>query len=159
MLRLAKFKQTKAPAVKQSQMMLESNLKALGAVAYDLLLPETQALPHLIHGDEQILGIVYGKYKMHINAQKGRGALVATNHRILLVDKKPLFEKVDELAYRVVSGVTYVSVGLTGTVTLHTRMGDISVRTFNHDCANTFVKAVETSIFENPLREAGYDNA
>lgn len=123
-------------------------LKSLGADRFDLVLPETHALPGIIHLDEHIIGIVYGKYKLQSSPQAGRGALVATDSRVLLVDKKPLFEKIDELTYQVISGVTYSRVGVAGTVTLHTRMGDIAVRTFNHACASSFVEAVESIIFK-----------
>ena len=135
------------------QQALHEELRKLGADRYDFWLPETHVLPYIIHPDEHIRGIVYGKYRHNgVEPSQGRGALVVTDGRILLIDKKPLFLKCDELAYRVVSGVTYTRVGLAGTVTLHTRAGDIHVRTFNQKCADTFVAAVEANcLSEQPL--------
>ena len=115
-----------------------------------MILPETKTLPFVIHPDEQILGIVYGRYKQSDNGEHvSRGALVATNHRLLLINKKPLFVKCEEISYRVINGITYSRVAIAGTVTLHTRMGDISLRTFNQRCAQNFVEAIEAGIFKD----------
>jgi hypothetical protein len=124
---------------------MKHDLKALGADEFDLMLPETHALLDIVHGDETIIGIVYGRYKQN-NAEhaSGRGVLVATDRRILLVDKKPMFLKCDELSYNVVSGVSYSKAGIAGTVTVHSRTGDISIRTYNSKCAGLFVEAIET---------------
>jgi hypothetical protein len=125
-------------------------LRMAGAGLYDLWLPETKSLPLVIQPQERILGIVYGRYKqtqLGGGVLKGRGALVATNHRIFLLDKKPLFVRCDEVSPQVISGVTYGRVGFIGTVNLHTRMGDISVRTFNQTCARLFVQAAEREIW------------
>ncbi|MBC7546780.1 PH domain-containing protein [Candidatus Saccharibacteria bacterium] len=124
-------------------------LKSLGADRYDLLLPETHTLASILHPDEQIIGIVYGKYRIQNNPQSGRGALVATSNRVLLIDKKPLFEKIDEMTYQVISGVTYSKVSIAGTVTLHSRVGDIAIRTLNHKCARSFLEAIEARVLKN----------
>ena len=124
-------------------------LRKLGAVRYDFWLPETHVLPYILHPDEELKGIVYGHYQQNgSEPAEGRGALVATDRRILLIDKKPLFLKCDELRYAVISGVTYARVGPAGTVTLHTRAGDIHVRTLNNTCALLFVKAIEAQCFD-----------
>jgi len=136
---------------------IHAELLELGAVPYDLWLPETHALPLIIHPNEHITGIVYGRYHQEDGHQVGRGALVATNTRILLIDKKPLFIRCDEVTYEVVSGVTYTTLGFVGTVTLHTRIGAISVRTFNQKCAESFVESVEATIFSNAARGKQYD--
>lgn len=137
-------------SVKIQQTEINKVLRQLGAVIYDLWLPETHAIPLIIHPNEKINGIVYGKYK-HGGTEPsvGRGALVATDSRILLVDKKPLFLKCDELTYNVVSGITYTKVGPSGTVTLHTRAGDIEIRTFNQNCARIFVESIEAACFKS----------
>ena len=134
------------------QQALNQALRELGADRYDLWLPETHTLPYIVHPNEHIKGIVYGKYS-HNGARPahGRGALVATDSRILLIDKKPLFLKCDELAYRVVSGVTYTKVGIAGTVTLHTKAGDIHVRTLNQKCADRFLAAIEAKCFSQQM--------
>lgn len=134
--------------VKSQQDEIDRDLRKLGVVMYDFWLPETHTLPFIIHPNEKIKGIVYGRYKHNgTDPAQGRGALIATNQRVLLIDKKPLFLKCDELTYGVVSGATYSKVGLAGMITLHTRAGDIKVRTLNQKCAETFLEAIEAKCF------------
>jgi hypothetical protein len=134
---------------KLHQKSIAAELRTLGVDKYDFLLPETHSLPYIIHHDEQVMGIVYGRYKQNgVQPSEGRGALVATNNRILLIDKKPLFLKCDELSYRIISGISHTRVGPVGTVTLHTRAGDIQIRTLNKRCADTFVAAIEAFCFD-----------
>ncbi len=123
-------------------------LRKLGADTYDLWLPESHALPGLLNTGEQMKGIVYGKYAQS-DGSVGRGMLVATNRRVILLDKKPLFVHSDEIGYQVVSAITHTSVGPIDVITLHTRMGDIKIRTFNKKCAQGFTKAVEDTILNN----------
>ncbi len=125
---------------------VDSEIRTLGAGRYNFWLPETRVLPLVIHPDEHITGIVYGRYVLSSNAQVGRGALVATDTRIVLIDKKFLFLRCDEISYDAVSGVTYSRVGFIGTIVLHTRLGDITLRTLNRNCTKSFVESIEKNI-------------
>ena len=135
---------------------IKRRLRKLGAVQYDLMLPETNVLPLVVHPDEVVEGIVYGKYRQDsVPPVSGRGLMVATDMRILLVDRKPFYMKCNEISYAVISAVSYSRVGAAGTVVLHTRLGNISIRTFNEDCAQNFVQAIESRIFS--YQEQIYD--
>lgn len=134
--------------MKQERVAFNDRLRSLGAVWYDLRLPETKLLPHIVHADEVVTGLVFGRYRQPSEGYEGRGALVCTNKRLLLLDKKPLFVRCDEISFMVISGVNYSRAGLTATVTLHTRVGDIILRTFNMNCAKQFIEAIEARIFE-----------
>jgi hypothetical protein len=127
---------------------LQALLKRLGANLYDRHLPETHNLAGLLMDNEIMEGIVYGHYSLSNGSMKGRGALVATNRRILFLDHKPLFQRTTEVTYDVVSGIARSSTGLFGLVTLSTRLGDITVNTRNQRSAATFVQAIETHIFQ-----------
>lgn len=129
--------------------IVRDQIKQLGADAYDLLLPETHALPYALHPHENVLGIVYGRYKQDDGRLIGRGVMVATEGRVFLLDKKPLYIRSDEVIYGAVSGVTYTLIGIIGTVTLHSKIGDIKIRTLNQKCARSFVEAVESQIFND----------
>ena len=121
----------------------------LGANFYYLMLPETSALPLVIHPQELIGGLVYGRYVWVDNRtgrQVGRGVLVATNLRVVLIDKKPLFVHSEEIGYAAISGIAYSQVWPMGHVVLHTRLGDINMRTFNGTFARNFVACIEASI-------------
>lgn len=147
--------------IKTHAKQIKRQLRGLGAVGYDLILPETSVLPIVLRPNEIIEGIVYGRYTQHAmeGTTVGRGALVATNRRVFLLDHKPLYLKCDEVAYETVSGVKYSRTGLIGTVTLHTRVGDITVRTFNQRCAHSFVKSIENEVFNRGSSGAGYNYA
>jgi len=116
---------------------IKNELHAVGASAVDLMLAESRSLPFVIHADEHIKGVVYGR------SAEGIVALVATDRRVILLDKKFLFIKYEEITYDVVSGVSCGFAGLYGTVTLHTRIGDFKLKTFNQRCALRFVDYIE----------------
>ena len=123
-------------------------LRLLGADEYDLLLPETHFVAQLIKADEVLLGAIYGKYTKATLPFSGRGLMVITNYRLLLVDKKPLFLQFDDIKFDMVSGIQYAKALAVVNVTLNTRMGNFAIRTFNDDCARQFVQAVEDMLFD-----------
>ena len=122
---------------------IQRELKQLGVSKAALASKEGKYLPLVIHPDEQIGGIVYGFH------EDGFAMLVATDRRVIFLDRKPLFSNEDEVNYYVVSGVKYGHVGLLSTVTLHTRIRDYSIKTFNHKCAKGFVEYIETRSLEH----------
>ena len=132
----------KGQDLEQHANRINSELKACGAAAYDIVLPETRYMYHIILPDEHIRGSVYGRYEL------GRGALVATDRRILFIDKKLLFSHFDEIDFTVVGGVSRTRVWFSGVVTLHTRLGDYKIRTFNQKNARNFVQYIGTRFFE-----------
>ncbi len=120
---------------------IRSELKSTGALWYDLLLPETYYLPAVIHHDEHIEGSVFGRYTLRNTA--GRGALIATDKRVIFLDKKPLFVHYDEINFMIIGSVTYTHTAFVGYVTLHTRLGDFQLRTFNQRNAYNFCEYIE----------------
>lgn len=117
-------------------------LRKAGSVAYDMWLPETHYLPHIIKDDEHIGGAVYGKYG------KNRGVLIATNERIIFLNKKVLLLQQNEISYKAVSEVNRTSFGPIGTVTLRTSAENYSLRTFNQNNAKNFVEYVSAHLQE-----------
>lgn len=130
---------------------IRRELKAAGAMWYDLLLFESKSLPNEIHENEHIKGVVYGHY------QGGTGALVATDQRVIFIDKKLLFIRVDDIPFNKVSGVSYNYIGHYGTVILHTKIGDYNLRTFNLGAANKFYDYIDTVCIEGRDKESSYD--
>jgi hypothetical protein len=130
-------------AISELQDTFKRTLRALGASAYSSHVPETRFLASILEEGEVVLGVVFGHYKHPMANLRGRGALAATNYRILLIDKKPLFMRFEELGYAIVSGVTWATTGLYTSVTLETRAGNISIATYSTKSATTFTRAVE----------------
>lgn len=118
-------------------------MRELGASSFGLRRFAARYLPHIIHPDERLGGIVYGR--------SGEGAvmLVATDRRVIYLDKKPFFVSEDEITYDIVSGVSYGYTTFSATVKLHTRIGDYEVHTFNRKCAEQFVEFIEERCLEN----------
>jgi len=141
------------------RIQIEKAIKELGADVYDRLLPETHMLPLVIRPKEIIEGLVYGRYEYESQngTDIGRGTLVATDQRVLLLDKKPMFIRCDELPYRIVSGITRTAVWFTSNIVLHTRTGDIHLRTFNPRCARNFTEAIDMEL-RNRDEKRRYDN-
>lgn len=100
-------------------------------------------LPKFLHPDEHVKGAVYGRHGEGGLLGLEEGLLVATDHRILFIDYKPLYTNVAELTYDVVSGVRQVSSGFFAGLTLHTRIGDFALRYVNARCAAKFVSYIE----------------
>jgi len=121
---------------------IKKDLQRLGVSRYAMLRSESRYLPHIIRPDEQLGGIAYGHY------EEGFAMLIATDRRVLFLDKKPLFINQDEFNYFTITGVTFSQAGPGCKVTLHTRIKDYELRTFNEVCARNFVRYIEAQCLD-----------
>ncbi len=128
---------------------IKQELRTAGVTSFGLTKFTSRYIPTVLHPHEHIKGAVYGRYSEGTGPlQWVEGMLIATNRRILFVDHKPGFSKVDELTYDVVSGVKKVYTWPFSAVTLHTRLGDYTLRFANAKCIDTFVQYIETRRLE-----------
>jgi general stress protein 26 len=109
-------------------------------------------LPQIIHDDEHVNAAVHGRYRegnrwLPLN----EGMLVATSYRIIFLDHKPGYTTTDEVAYDLVSGVRQTTVASYSAVTLHTRIGDFTIRFAKPRAAENFVSYVERRRLEENL--------
>jgi hypothetical protein len=125
--------------------LIEQELSQLGADKNDLWLPETHCLPFIIRPDEQIVGAMWGDYKL-ANGTSGMGSLIATNQRVLLLNKKPHVVRCSEVMYSRVNAITHETTAKKNTILLRIKNGYIAFRTINTVCASTFSNAVKASI-------------
>lgn len=102
---------------------------------------EVRRLPALIEPDEHIGGVTYGYQGFNFVL------LVATDRRVIFLDSKPLFTDEEEVGYDVVSGISYDHLIFT-TITLHTRVKDYRLLTFNTRCAQGFRHYIEQRALE-----------
>lgn len=114
-----------------------------GVTSYGLIKSESKELPRVLHEDEHIGGVVYGQIGGGNSAM-----LVATDHRVIFLDKRPFFMVNDELTYDVVFGVKSTSAGPFISVVLHTRINDYTLKHVNARCARIFVKYIENKCLE-----------
>ena len=119
-----------------------SELKVAGITRYGLAKMESKSLPAIIHPEEHIGGVVYGQ------SSAGSVMLIATDRRIIYLDRKPFFRSMDELTYDVVSGIKVDRSGLFSSIVLHTRVKDFELRFVNPKCVRIFSKYIESSRLE-----------
>lgn len=133
----------------QHKQRIKAELRAAGASSYGLMKFASRYLPNVIHHDEHIMAAVYGRRKNSTGLLNfSSGMLVATEKRAIYLDHKPGFTTVDEISYDVVSGVRKDSNGLATTVTLHSRIGDYTIRFANIRGADKFVRYIDTQHIE-----------
>lgn len=76
-------------------------LKRIGANTMFFGRPELRELPKILFEGEQLEHIVNGRY------EAGWALLVATNMRLLLIDKKPFYLTIEDLRYDMISDVEF----------------------------------------------------
>ena len=133
---------------------ITQELKNAGVSRYGLWKMESRYLPKIIHPTEHIGGVAYGP------SDNGSAMLVATDRRVIFLDRKPLFINEEEITYDVVAGVSYSRAGPGSTVVLHTRIRDYQIKTLNAEAAQRFVHFIEQRSLEHlNNEEEDYDHA
>lgn len=132
------------PASAEHAARIRGELLAAGVTRYGLTKSESRYLPRIISVNEHIGGVVYGW------ASVGSVMLVATNERIIYLDRKPFFSVVDDISYGVISGVRLTQDGPFTGITLHTRIHDFTIKYVNARCAHTFEHYVTERSIDNP---------
>lgn len=128
---------------------IKQELKIAGATSFGQAKFTSKYLPAVIHPDEHIKGAVYGRYAEGTGPLSWvEGMLIATDKRLIFIDHKPGFSKVDELTYDAVTGVKKVYTWPFSSITLHTRLGDYTLRFANAKCIDTFMRYIETRRLE-----------
>jgi hypothetical protein len=123
---------------------IRQELHEVGVTAFGLAKFAAHYLPHIVHPGEHIKGAVYGRYVEETRLLRWvEGMLVATDRRIIFLDRKPGFETLDELTYDVVSGIQKSYAWPFAAMTLHTRIGNYTIRFANKKCIDVFMRYVE----------------
>ncbi len=129
-----------------------NELKQAGVTKYGLFRSESKYLPKLIHEEEHIGGVVYGRVGIDFTM------LVATDRRVLYFQSKPFYSNTDEVTYDVVSGVKNSDAVLFSSVTLHTRVRDYTINYANVRCARQFVKYIESRRIKRDMNKSPAKN-
>lgn len=135
---------TTAQVTKEHRQRIKDELVAVGLTKYGLHKLESKYLPNIIHDNEHIMGVAFG-----ITKDKNSAMLIATDFRIIYLDRKPGFTITDEVTYDMVGGIGYNIMGSRAAVTLHTRMGDFSLAFVNLRTAEKFIHYVEQRRLEH----------
>jgi len=128
----------------QQTRRIKQELRAVGVTSFGLIKFSSRYLPHILHPDEHVKGAVYGRFAEGQGPLSWTdGMLVATDRRVLFLNHKPGFSTLDELTYDIVSGVKKVFAWPFSSVTLHTKLGDYTLRFANAKCIDIFVQYIE----------------
>lgn len=126
-----------------------AELEAAGVGNYGKSKFASHYLPNVIRENEHIKAAVYGRYKAEGDSFSiTAGMLIATDHRVIFLDHKPGFTSMDEIVYDVVSGVKKTTNGFFSNLTLHTRVGDYTLKFTNSKCTDLFIEYVEVRQME-----------
>ncbi len=87
---------------------------------------EVKELCNVLHEDEEILQATNGYY------EGGFSLLVATDQRLLLVDRKPMFLTLDSIAYSMIQEVSYNYRLLNSTIHIFTTNKCLDFSSWNH---------------------------
>ncbi len=129
---------------------VKKELLDAGLTRHGILRAEARYLPSVIHQNEHVMAAVYGRSK------NGSAMLVATDRRVLYVDKKPMFTTCDEISYEVVAGVGQSQKnGLVAGITLFTRMGNYTINYATIKSAQKFKEYIESSRLEGSPHHDG----
>lgn len=123
---------------------IDRELKSAGVSRFALASSEAKYLPAIIHHNEHICAAVFGRSKA------GLVMLLATDRRIIFLDKKPLFANENEINFSAVNGISWGANGLGATVNLHTRVVDYHLKTLSRKSAEIFAHYIEERCLENP---------
>lgn len=131
----------------QRKLDILEELRQVGMGRVGFMYSEVKMLPQTLHPNEHIRAVVHGRH------EGGYAILLATDNRVIFLDKKPMFVKSDELSYDIVGGVNFSRSMLAGSITLHTRIGDYTLKTRNYKAAERFRDYIEERCLERSLDE------
>lgn len=123
-------------AEKNHEERVRQELKAAGVTRYGMAKFESRTLHESIALDEHIHGVVYGRYG------GGSAMMVATNKRVLFIDKKPFVSITDTLHYSAISGVEFDTAAGFAHVVVQSIIGNYMIRFANISCAKIFTEYV-----------------
>lgn len=105
---------------------LENQLKAINSNYKFFGRPEIRELAKVISPNEQIFQATNGYY------EAGFAFLVITNHRLLLIDKKPMFLTLEDIRFDMISEVDFNHRLLNATLRVYTPNKSLIFTTWNH---------------------------
>ena len=125
---------------------VEHQLRRLGAHNMMWCRAELKELPKILFRGEQIEHIVTGRY------EGGYALLVATNNRVLLIDKKPFYLTLEDVRYDMISDVLFYHRLLNATVRLGNMNKTIVFTAYNHNKIRELTAYIQEQVMTNRQR-------
>lgn len=118
-------------------------LRSMGASPYILSRPEVEKLALLLQDNERIEAFICGTYIA------GWGMLVATERKLIFIEKQFVRLKVEELPYQMISAIDHSTGRKYGKVTVRAQRKDYYFRRVNRDCVKKFISYVESRMYKD----------
>ncbi len=96
------------------QSVIHARMAQLGIKVSSWYRPELKELSSILMDDESIISLVTGRY------YGGYALLAATDHRLLLIDKKTMFMSMEDIRYDMISAINYSSRVFDATILIST---------------------------------------
>lgn len=127
---------------------IRRELRDLGVSWWGMLYGECRYLHTIVRDKESVEAVTYGRHAGN------RALLVATNQRLIYIDKKPLYTHIDEITYEVIGGVSFSQGIIYGELVLHSNVDDYHLKVFNKKCGLWMRKYIEQRclLYRNTLK-------
>jgi hypothetical protein len=122
--------------VKQQLKSIKADFQFLGRA-------ELRELPKILFEDEFLQHVVFGRYT------NGFALLCATNQRVLLIDKKPLYLTLEDIRYDMISDMTFNHRLLDTSVMLGTVHKSITFTCYNQDRLRDMTTYVQKRVMDS----------
>lgn len=110
---------------------------------------EIHELCRILMDEEEIIAAVNGRY------EGGWAMLVATDRRLLLVDKKPWFLGLEDIRYDMIAEVAFTAGVLDSTITIRTINKSLSFRSVRQNKLRVMTAFIQQHIIK--LRQSAYE--
>ncbi len=132
--------------------IVQKQLHAAGADNLFWGKAERAELPKIMISGEIIEHVQHGHY------EGGFATLVATNHRLLLVDKKPFFLNVIDLRYDMIAEVDYGHNVVAATIHVHSSGNDFRFQSFNQKNLRQMCGFIQSKVIESRRQKTADSN-
>lgn len=122
---------------------VSKQLKDLGVSFRFWCRAEIKELPKILFENEKIKHLVIGRY------EGGFALLCATDHRVLLIDKKPFYLTLEDIRYDMISDVQYNYRLIDASVRLGTLHKTITVIGYNHNKLRLFTNYIQEQVLHH----------
>jgi hypothetical protein len=134
-----------------SQKSIAAQLKKIGFNQHAWGRAEVRELPNIILPDEEIFECVNGTY------EGGFALLVATDVRVLLIDKKPFnYLTVEDLRFDMINEIDYNHRALGAYVDISTGNRDLKFRSYNQPRLRKLINHVQHRMAESKKKQASH---
>ena len=113
---------------------------------------EIRELRRILNVNETVKHCIYGFY------QGGSGVLVATDHRILLIDKRPFYVNIEDIHYSTVRDVDYTPRMLQGTIHVISGRRKLSFRSVSDARLRGLRDYVQRQVLDSDFVQEKHDN-